>query len=119
NPWLALTRRLIARWSGIYWGGPHGPRPAPWPAWMRSIPLRRAGPGGPARTGGSAPQFLQTKCSPERIHNAFRQTSGVLRSSPQKDMPVDDRAKKQCKGQVDIEIRRQFALLDAQLHQAL
>jgi hypothetical protein len=26
---------------------------------MRSIPLRRAGPGGPARTRGSAPQFLQ------------------------------------------------------------
>jgi len=29
------------------------------PAWMRLISRRRAGPGGPARTRGSAPQFLQ------------------------------------------------------------
>src|SRR5260370_41548216 len=29
------------------------------PVWMRLIPLPRAGPGGPAQTRGSAPQFLQ------------------------------------------------------------
>src|SRR6266404_2120047 len=34
------------------WGGPPGPQPAPWPA----RPFGRAGPGGPARTRGSAPQ---------------------------------------------------------------
>src|SRR5262249_31588291 len=44
--------------SQILWGGPPGPRPAPWPA--NPVPGRidfkqGAGPGGPARTRGSAP----------------------------------------------------------------
>src|SRR5438876_1467532 len=40
------------------WGGPPGPRPAPWPASRVRQEIdskRRAGPGGPARTWGSAP----------------------------------------------------------------
>src|SRR5215813_7958995 len=36
------------------WGGPPGPRPAPWPATPADF-KRIAGPGGPARTRGSAP----------------------------------------------------------------
>src|SRR5438552_12773167 len=41
------------------WGGPPGPRPAPWPATRVRQEIdskRRAGPGGPARTRGSAPR---------------------------------------------------------------
>src|SRR6266702_2873180 len=41
------------------WGGPPGPQPAPWPASRVRQEIdskRRAGPGGPARTRGSAPQ---------------------------------------------------------------
>src|SRR5438477_10687920 len=45
------------------WGGPPGPRPTPPSAWLRLDETdridRRAGPGGPARTRGSAPQFMQ------------------------------------------------------------
>src|SRR2546423_4392511 len=63
--------------------------------------------------------LFQTKGSPERIDNAFRQISWGLRCSPQKDMPVDDRAKKQCQRQVDIETGSQFAILDLQLYQFL
>src|SRR5439155_21126340 len=53
------------------WGGPPGPQPAPWPASRVRQEIdskRRAGPGGPARTRGSAPldfcrapSFLKTK----------------------------------------------------------
>jgi hypothetical protein len=38
----------------ILWGGPPGPRPTPWSACSDAA---RAGPGGPARTGASAPRF--------------------------------------------------------------
>src|SRR5262249_31374266 len=40
------------------WGGPPGPQPAPWPAFRAPSEIdckARAGPGGPARTRGSAP----------------------------------------------------------------
>src|SRR5262249_21428150 len=63
--------------------------------------------------------LFQAKGSPERIHDAFGQLCGVLRGPPKKDMPVNDRAKKQRQRQVDIEIGRELALLDRPLDQAL
>ena len=38
----------------ILWGGPPGPQPTPWSACSST---ERAGPGGPARTGASAPRL--------------------------------------------------------------
>src|SRR5438105_3070997 len=62
-PKAIAVERMIAALKAIRWGGPPGPRPAPWPASLptaqRLATTRGSRPGGRLRTRGSAPHFLQ------------------------------------------------------------
>src|ERR1019366_399506 len=54
------SKTLGLGWTSAKWGGPPGPRPTPTSAccWYSSM-LEVAGPGGPARTRGSAPPLVE------------------------------------------------------------
>src|ERR1039458_7965929 len=84
----APSKTLGPGWTNAKWGGTPGPQPTPTSAcyWYLSVLEVAAGPGGPARTRGSAPPLAEV-FSPldglqaHEIHSCRRQAYGTLTSA--------------------------------------